>query len=130
MSIRKMKVTVEGKAYDVTVEMLDEAPAAPTRAAPAAAVAAPAPAPVKQAAPAPAPAAAAGGGSVVSPLAGKIVSVDVKVGDQVEAGQTVLILEAMKMNTEVTAASAGSVTAVNAAAGDVVAEGAVLVEIG
>lgn len=127
---RKLRITVEGKAYDVTVEVLDGAPvaaapvaAAPVAAAPAAAVAA-APAP-KPAAPAP-----AGAGSVESPLAGKVDSVDVKVGQAVNEGDNVVTLEAMKMKTYVTATHSGTVTAINVNVGDSVEEGQSLITIG
>ena len=132
MSTRKMIVTVDGTAYDVVVEMLDDAGSsdstpirmpAVSAARPAAVAAAPRPA-------AAAPQAAAGAGSVVAPLAGTVVTVHVKVGDTVSAGQTVITLEAMKMNTDITAPSAGTVKAVSAKEGGSVGEGQVLVEIG
>jgi biotin carboxyl carrier protein len=117
----------------VTVETLDEeggtAPAAPPAARPAApAAAAPAPA-----APAPAPAATApvagGAGDIVSPMAGTVVSVDVKVGDTVAAGQQVVMLEAMKMNTPIQAPQGGTVASVAVQAGATVAEGQVLLSL-
>jgi biotin carboxyl carrier protein len=131
--MKNLRVTVDGKVFNVTVEMLD-APAAPASAKPA--PAAPAPvveaAPVAAAAPAPAPAAksAGGAGEVCSPLAGKIVSIDVKVGQDVDEGQQVATVEAMKMNTYVFAPKAGKVTAVVAAAGTAVEEGGCLLIIG
>ncbi len=131
--MKTLRITVDGTAYDVTVEVLDDDGATPTRpAAPVAAAApvrtAPAPAP---AAPAPTtpPPAAAGAGDVVSPLAGTVVSVDVKVGDTVAAGQQLVMLEAMKMNTPIQAPSAGTVSAVSAQAGQSVAEGQVLLSL-
>lgn len=131
--MKTLRVTVDGKVFNVTVEMLD-APAAPAAAQPA--PAAPAPvvtaAPVAVAAPAPAPAAKAAGGAgeVCSPLAGKIVSIDVKVGQDVDEGQQVVTVEAMKMNTYVFAPKAGKVTSVVAAAGTAVEEGGCLLIIG
>lgn len=128
--MKHLRITVEGKAYDVQVELLDEgnSPApAPRRSAPARAASA---APVKAAAKAIKAAPAAGGaGTVASPLAAVVVSVDVAVGDAVEAGQKVATLEAMKMNTIVSAVSAGTVKAILVAAGDGVEEGQALVEI-
>ncbi|MBB4266963.1 biotin/lipoyl-containing protein [Roseospira visakhapatnamensis] len=134
--MKTLRITVDGTAYDVTVEVLDDGGAAPTRpAAPAtpAAPAAPRPVAAPAAAPAPAPAAApaaaAGSGDVVSPLAGTVVSVDVKVGDAVAAGQQLVVLEAMKMNTPIQAPRAGTVSAVSAQAGESVAEGQVLLSL-
>ena len=71
-----------------------------------------------------------GGETVTAPLPGVIVDVKVKVGDSVKAGQTVAVLEAMKMENEIEATVGGTVTAVNAAKGDSVLEGAPIVTIG
>lgn len=129
--MKKLRVTVEGKVYEVLVEMLDEgAPAAPSPApvassAVSASVGAPAPA-------APAPAArpaAAGAGDVPSPLAGKIVSIDVKVGQTVAEGAQVATVEAMKMNTYIFAPKAGRIEAILVNPGDGVEEGTVLLRI-
>ncbi len=73
---------------------------------------------------------AQGGETVTAPLPGVIVDVKVKVGDSVKAGQTVAVLEAMKMENEIEAPTDGTVTAVNAAKGDSVLEGAAIVTIG
>ena len=124
---KQFRITLNDKTYEVVAEILGEesdAPAAPAlgvarsaRVASAAAVA-----------PAPAPA-AAGQGGVPSPLAGKVVSIDVPVGAEVTAGQQVITLEAMKMNTVVSAPAGGIVKAVHVAAGDSVEEGQALVTI-
>jgi biotin carboxyl carrier protein len=66
-------------------------------------------------------------GSIVAPMAGKIVSVRVKKGDAVKAGDVVCILEAMKMENEITAAKAGTVQEVNVSEGTAVNEGSILV---
>lgn len=132
MSTRHMIVTVDGTAYDVTVELLDEGSGdqTPLRIPAVSASAPPRPtATVQRAAPAPAPARSAGGNQVVAPLAGTVIKVHVSAGQAVTAGQTVVTLEAMKMNTDITAASAGTVKAVLVNEGGSVAEGAVLVEI-
>lgn len=73
--------------------------------------------------------AAAGKGTVVAPLPGVIISVNVKVGDTVKAADTVVMLEAMKMENSIRAGRDGKVTAINCAAGDSVLEGAPLVTI-
>lgn len=131
--MKKLRVTVDGKVFDVAVELLDEASApaaasagsaAPVRAP--AAVVAPVSAPPVSAAAAP----AAGQGTVVCPLAGKVVSIDVAVGQSVAVGAQVATVEAMKMNTFVYAAAAGRVTAVHAKPGDAVEEGGALLTIG
>lgn len=130
--MKKLRVTVEGKAYEVLVEMLDEAgaPAAPRPVASAPVLAAPS-APVASAAPA-APksaAAPAGSGDVPSPLAGKVVSIEVKVGQTVEEGAQVATVEAMKMNTYIYAPKAGTVSAILVNPGDGVEEGSALLRI-
>lgn len=119
-------VTVNGASYKVEMENTPApAPAAP--AAQAAPAAAPAPAP--QAAPVSAPAATGAGKPVTSPLPGVIIEVSVKVGDAVKAGQQVAVLEAMKMENAIEAASAGTVTAIHVNKGDSVLEGAPIVTI-
>jgi biotin carboxyl carrier protein len=132
--MKKLRVTVEGKAYEVLVEMLDDAGAtvaAPRPASGAPVLAAPS-APVASAAPAaPKPAAAAGAsGDVPSPLAGKVVSIEVKVGQAVEEGAQVATVEAMKMNTYIYAPKAGTVSAILVNPGDGVEEGSALLRIG
>ena len=98
--------------------------AAPKPAAPAPAPAAAAPKPA-------APAAAAGAGNPVkAPLPGTISSISVKVGDQVNVGDTVLVLEAMKMQNNIEAEYAGTVSSIVVNPGDSVMEGAVLLTIG
>ncbi|MHB1582584.1 MAG: biotin/lipoyl-containing protein, partial [Acidimicrobiales bacterium] len=74
-------------------------------------------------------AAGAGSGSVVVPMQGTIVKVLVAVGDTVEVGQTVCVLEAMKMENAITAEVAGTVKEVRIAAGDSVGGGDVVVVI-
>ena len=85
-------------------------------------------APVAAAAPAPVPA-AAGGEPVTAPLAGNIFKVHVSAGDTVAAGDVIVILEAMKMETEVRATRGGTVAAVKVKEGDTVAVGDVLVDL-
>jgi len=128
--MKKLRVTVDGKVYEVTVEILDEG--VESGALPVAAHLAPAPvaAPVAPPAPAlPAPAPAAVAGAIKSPLAGKVMSVEVKPGQEVKEGQQVMTLEAMKMNTYVYAPKTGRVSTVQIKPGDAVEEGAVLMVI-
>ena len=135
-------VEVNGVSYkvDILTEGFTAAPARP--AAKPAAPAAPAPAPAPAAAPAApqplAPAAApasepapAGKGTPVqSPLPGVILDIKVAVGDTVKAGQTVAILEAMKMENSINAECDGVITAIKVAKGDNILEGSDIVIIG
>jgi biotin carboxyl carrier protein len=132
--MRNFRIIVDGTAYEVSVEELEVA--APSSASP---VQAPAPAqrPSRPAAAAAMPAgrppvaAAAGSpGDVPSPLAATVVSIDVALGQHVTQNQQLVVLEAMKMNTFVTAPRDGRVTAINVAAGTSVAEGQSLLSIG
>ena len=67
-------------------------------------------------------------GTVTAPLAGVVVEVHVQVGDEIEVGQSLLVLEAMKMQNEIHAPHAGTVTAVHFAAGERAEQGELLVE--
>lgn len=71
----------------------------------------------------------AGGHKVVSPLPGTVISVSVKVGDAVKAADTVVILEAMKMENAIHAGRDGVVKSIDVNAGDAVLEGATLITI-
>ena len=75
------------------------------------------------------PAAAASGKPVVAPLPGTINEIKVKVGDKVNAGDTVVILEAMKMQNSIEAETSGTITSINVNKGDAVMEGDTLVTI-
>lgn len=75
------------------------------------------------------PAAAAGPGAIKSPLPGVITAIRVKVGDTVKASDTVIILEAMKMDNDIHAGRDGKVASINVAAGDSVLEGTVLITL-
>ena len=121
--MKNLIVTVNGVAYNVTVEegTGTAAASAPVAAAP---VAAPAPA-AAPAAPA-APAGAAGSVTVTAPMPGNILDVKVKAGDSVKAGDTLLILEAMKMENESSAPQDGTIASVNVRKGDVVNSGDLL----
>jgi propionyl-CoA carboxylase alpha chain/3-methylcrotonyl-CoA carboxylase alpha subunit len=68
-------------------------------------------------------------GAVISPMPGKIVSVSVKAGDTVTRGQTLLVLEAMKMEHALAAPFDGVVAELSAEAGGQVSEGVVLVKL-
>ncbi len=129
--MRKFNVTVNGQAYEVEVEEVGGAPtAAPVRAA--APVAAPAPkaAPAPAVAPAAPKAAPGAGDPVKSPMPGNILDVKVKVGDKVQNGTCLVVLEAMKMENEIPAPHDGTVTSVLVSKGATVGAGDVLVTLG
>ena len=139
----KYVATINGKKYEVEVEKLEAyksldrngvaAPAAPVLpvSAPVQRPAAPAPAPVAAApAPAPAPAAApAGATTVEAPMPGKILNIKVSEGQAVKFGEVVVIMEAMKMETEIVAPADGTVSKILVKAGDSVDTGAALVAL-
>ena len=118
-------VEVNGTHY--TVEMEKKPKAAPAPKPVARPVAKPAAAPA--AAPVAKPAASAKSG-VKSPLPGVILDIKVNVGDEVKKGQTIIILEAMKMENSINADKDGKVTAINVSKGESVLEGTDLVIIG
>ena len=118
--MKNYTITVNGNVYDVTVEengSVSAPVAAPKRAA--APVAAPVAAPK---------AASTGAGSIKieAGAAGKVFKLEKKVGDKVEKGDAVLILEAMKMEIPVVAPEAGTVASIDVAVGDAVESGALL----
>ncbi len=115
-------VTVSGQQYVVQVEEGgDISKLAAVGAAPAAAPAA--------AAPAPAPAAGGAGEPVPAPLAGNIFKVVVSAGQAVQEGDVLIILEAMKMETEIRASKAGTVGSISVSVGDAVAVGDTLLTL-
>lgn len=133
--MKQLRITVAGQTFDVTVETVGGSlNAAPAPAPVAAPVVAPAPVAAPVAAPAPvaaAPAPAAGAGTPVpSPLAGKVVSLDVTPGTVVKEGDQIMTLEAMKMNTVISAPANGTVTSFAVAPGDTVAENQPLAYLG
>lgn len=122
------KVSVNGIPFEVELKEPIKASTMPKRtvvkpAAPKAPAAAPAAAPV-------AAAPAGSGTKVTAPLPGTITEVKVKVGDAVKNGDTVVVLEAMKMQNNIEAECDGTVTSVLVNNGDTVLEGAVLITIG
>lgn len=118
MATKKFNVTVNGTTYEVEVEEIKESGGTAPKA-PAPKVA-PAPAPAPKAAPAPAAAkvaAGAGEHSIDAPMPGKIIKLVANEGQAVKAGEVLLILEAMKMQNEITADADGTVKKFNVAAG-------------
>lgn len=123
--MKRFKVTVDGRAYDVLVEMIDEGPGPGT---PAAVPPAPVPASPAPVAAVPKPQ-ASDAGNVICPLAGKLVSIDVKAGQEVREGAQVATVEAMKMNTYIYASRAGTIVSVQHNPGEAVEEGSVILHI-
>ena len=131
----KYKVTLNGRVYEVEVEagqamLLAEyeaiAPAAPAAAPAAPAAAAPAAAPAAPAA----PAITGAGEAIKAPMPGTILKVNVQQGQAVKAGDVLCVLEAMKMENDITAPKDGTVTQVVVAKGASVATGDALIVIG
>lgn len=123
--MKKFRVLVNGSEYNVEIEELSEGTGTPR---PMTSAASPAPTTPKPATPAPvqsAPAAPAAptaqepaaGGAIAAPMPGTILSVAVEVGTIVTKGQTLLVLEAMKMENEIQAPSDGTVQELNVSQG-------------
>ena len=104
--MKNYTITVNGNVYDVTVEENGNGAAA---------------APV--AAPAPAASGEAGSITVASPMPGKILAIKANAGQAVKKGEVVMILEAMKMENEITAPEDGTIASINVAVGDSVESG-------
>ena len=122
--MKKYNVTVNGTAYEITLEVVD---AADVKATPAPAAA---PAPAATPAPAAAPAPVANGGETVSsPMPGTILDVKVQNGAAVKQGDVLMILEAMKMENEIVAPCDGTVASVNVQKSSSVETGTVLCTI-
>jgi biotin carboxyl carrier protein len=131
-----LQVVVDGQAFDVEISgtgldvrarQLAEAP----RPAPEPPALPPMPRVdvARPASPAAGPATAGGAHDITSPMPGTILSVDVRVGDVIEPGQVVCILEAMKMKNPIRASFGGTVSEISVTAGQAVAYGHVLVRL-
>ncbi|KZL90915.1 biotin/lipoyl-containing protein [Clostridium magnum] len=129
--MKKYMIKLNGKVYEVEMEeVTGEASAAISAnqaAAPAAREAAPTA--VEKETPVAPTAPVAGAETVEAPMPGTIVSIAVKVGDQVKKGQVLLVLEAMKMENEIVASRDAKVVSVNVSKGDMVNPGDALVQI-
>ena len=126
----KYKITLNNRVYEVEVEQ-GEAMLVNEYELAAPAVAAPAAAPVVTAAPAAAPAAGAlaAGEVVTSPMPGNILKINVAQGQHVNEGDVLIVLEAMKMENEISATKSGTVAQINVTKGAVVETGTPLVVI-
>ncbi len=115
----KYKITLNGKEYEMEVELMDGS----------------APAPVKKEAPAKetvkkeAPVSSSAAGAVNSPMPGTILKVNLREGDPVKAGESVVVLEAMKMENDITAPKDGKIVKLSVSKGQTVAAGEFLFEV-
>ena len=133
--MKKLKITVEGKSYDVTVEVLgDETPATPKYEDPIPLTKTP-----RTKTPEVAPVATVpevkpepetlDNGEMLSPIAGNVVELLVSKGDQVSKGQEILYLEALKMESPVLAPCDGTIEDIAVKEGDSVEEGQLLLKL-
>lgn len=124
----KYRITVDGKTYEMDVELIGSNGAAvqpvKVESKPVVAAAPKAAAPAPSAKPAP-----ASSGAVIAPMPGTILRVNKAEGDSVKAGDVVLVLEAMKMENEITAPVNGVIASLSLAAGSTVAGGDMLFEV-
>ena len=123
--MKSYTITVNGNVYDVTVEE-NGAVSAPAAAPRRAAAPAPAAAPKAAAPKAAAPAGGAGNVKIEAGAAGKVFKIESSVGASVKKGDTILVLEIMKMETPVVATEDGTVASINVSVGDMVEAGALL----
>ena len=128
----KYKITLNGKSYEIEVEALKEGEAkaaassakAPVSAAPSVNAAPAAPAAKASAAPV-----SGGAGSVSAPMPGTILRVNKAAGDAVKAGEAVVVLEAMKMENDISSPKDGVIKSLAVNKGDTVASGQFLFEV-
>ena len=127
--MKKYNITVNGNLYEVVVEEVDGGYSAPVAAPVAAPAAAPAVAAKPQAPKAPQASGATGANKVTAPMPGTILEVKASAGQSVKKGDTICILEAMKMENEIPAPCDGVIASVNVQKGASVAAGDVLASI-
>lgn len=117
--MKKLRVTVGGKVYEVTVEILEEN----GRGTPQPSKPVTPPSVQEQAVPATVSPIHAGPRGITSPLAGRIVAISVHVGQTVNEGDQLMIIEAMKMNNYIYAPQSSQISAILVKIGDAVEEG-------
>ena len=122
--MRKFNIKVDGVMHEVEVEELGSTGVSSVSAQVSSAPQAPA-----SSAPAPSSNVSAGAGSVVAPLQGTVQTIKVNVGDKVNAGDVVAIIEAMKMENDIPATVSGTVKAVYVSKGSKVSSGDVILDI-
>ena len=124
--IRKFRITVQGQTYDVEVEELTPSQSSSVSKQPSSPIKT---VPTTSKPPVPPPVAGVGSGTIKAPLPGEILKVLVKEGDVVNAGDALLILEAMKMESEIPADRAGTIKKILVEKGAIVESGEDLVII-
>lgn len=125
--MKKYNITVNGTTYEVIVEEADGTASAPVYTAPVH-TAAPAPA-AAPAAPKAAPAGVSGATKVTAPMPGTVLDVKVKVGQSVKKGDTICVLEAMKMENDIPAPCDGVIASINVQKGASVNAGEVIASL-
>lgn len=123
--MKQYTITVNGVAYDVTVEEVGATSAVPAAAPVVSAPVTPAPV----AAPAPKASGAQGGVKVNAPMPGTILKINVTVGQAVKSGDSLCVLEAMKMENDIPAPKDGTVASVEISKGSTVQSGDVLITL-
>jgi biotin carboxyl carrier protein len=127
--MKKYKINVNGQSYEVEVEEIN-GEITPVVSTPTPKVVS-SPAQKAPSTPKPKPPVpSTGGEEVTAPMPGKILQLKVKEGDSVSDGDTLLILEAMKMENEIFASTSGKIKKINVSANDMVDTGDVLLIIG
>jgi glutaconyl-CoA/methylmalonyl-CoA decarboxylase subunit gamma len=123
MSVRKFKITIDGKLFEAEVEELTKGePAAVENKREVQKTTTPSPTPSK-------PAFSGSGNAVLSPMPGKIIAVKCTQGQTVKPGDVLVVLEAMKMEQEIKAKTAGTIAEIKVAAGKTVQKDEELVVI-
>lgn len=126
----KYRIILDGKTYEMEVEKVDGSAVAAAKAAPKAAEPVKTTEPVKTASKVQSSAPTTGGNVVKSPMPGTILKVFANAGDTVKKGQSVLVLEAMKMENEIVSPRDGKITALYVAQGNAVQGNDALFEVG
>jgi Acetyl/propionyl-CoA carboxylase, alpha subunit len=129
--MKRLRITVNGVTYEVEVEVLQDDEESALQA-PTSINAVPPPPPRTPTTPATAPdtppPSSTSPGVLVSPIAGIVAEIKVKVGDQVKENDPLVVIEAMKMNSNVSSPVAGTIRAINVKVGDSVRQGQPLLE--
>ncbi len=130
--MKKLRITVENKSYDVTVEVLEDTDNV-IQSRPTTVHGTPL-AEIQETAPVVSSASnlsnqPAGEGEVLAPMAGSVFKIQVKVNDQVKVQQPIIVLEAMKMETVIGSPKTGVVKSIDVQVGDSVQEGQLLIKI-